>query len=143
MTWDNSDYRTDVPVRPQAPVPGYPRSYYLRSLNAGQQRLLFLLTERKAPLHSIVLYHSYLFLEDAALEFLNPVSKLGQAGEPGILFLEFVQRPGGSAPNELPTSYRLPGRVARLCPNDGTIFDLAVIGNSHLTANGNIFPDQA
>ena len=84
-----------------------------------------------------MLSHSPL-CEDAALQPLNPFRQLRQAAKPGELLLEFIERPCGSAPDNLPASHNFPGRDSRLRPNHGVVFDLAMIGNPDLPADGHI-----
>ena len=78
-----------------------------------------------------------------ALEPLDPFRQFGQAAKPGELLLEFIQRPCGCAPDDLSASHNFAGRDSSLRPNHGVIFDLAVIGNPDLTADGYILSNYA
>src|SRR5579864_1378498 len=84
---------------------------------------------------------SFAFCWAPALEPLDPFCQLGQAAKPGELLLEFIERPCGCAPDNLPAAHNLAGRDSCLRPNHGVVFDLAVIGNPDLATDGHILAD--
>jgi hypothetical protein len=77
------------------------------------------------------------------LEPLEPFGQLGQAAKPGELLLEFIEWPCGCAPDDLAASHNFAGRDSCLRPNHRVVFDLAVIGNPDLTADGYILSNYA
>ncbi len=64
----------------------------------------------------------------------NAVGKFGEAGDPGILLLEFSQGTCWRAPHGLPGADNLPGWNPRLGAEDCAILNTAMVSNADLAS---------